>query len=69
MSLKPASRERKASVQHGSIEASSRGKLSMAKFSMNKLRMGMLARHWVEQKVLMDCHANFQAPKMQSCTA
>ena len=53
-------------VWHGSIEASSRGELSMAKFSMSKLRMGMHAKRWMGQKVLVDCHVNSQAPKIQS---
>ena len=63
MSLKPTSREWKVWVWDGSIEASSRGKLSTAKFSMTKLRMGMHAKRWMGQKVLVDCHVNSQAPK------
>ena len=50
-------------VWHGSIEASSRGKLSSAKFFMSKLAMRMHAKRWMGQKVLVDCHVNSQAPK------
>jgi hypothetical protein len=59
------SREWEVWVWNGSIEASSRGKLSTAKFSMIKLRMGMHATRWMGQKVLVDCHVNSQAPKVQ----
>ena len=49
-------------VWHGSIEASSRGKLSTAKFSMlmSKLAMRMHATRWMGQRVLVDCHTEAQ---------